>query len=86
VLGSNLFNTLGVLALPGLIEPGPVSELILRRDLPVMFGLVLLLFLMVRLWPPKFRLGRAHGAILLACFMAYLGAIYVAERYPSLMG
>ena len=35
VIGSNLFNTLGVLAIPGLIAPSTLAEGILERDMPV---------------------------------------------------
>ncbi|MCG7959121.1 MAG: calcium/sodium antiporter, partial [Candidatus Thiodiazotropha taylori] len=46
VIGSNLYNMLAVLSIPGLVAPGAFSPFVLTRDLPVMFGLTLFLFLM----------------------------------------
>lgn len=48
VLGSGLFNTLAVVGLAGTIAPMDVESGALTRDLPVMAGLTVLLFLMGR--------------------------------------
>ncbi len=45
VIGSNLFNTLGVLAIPGLISPTMLSSDILERDFPAVIGITLLLII-----------------------------------------
>ena len=45
VIGSNLFNTLGVIGLAGTIQPLQVDKAIFSRDLPVMGVLTLFLFL-----------------------------------------
>lgn len=71
VVGSNLFNLLGVLALPGVIAPGPFDTSVLRFDLPVMIGLTLLVLLLARGLRGERRLTRAHGALLLLSFVAY---------------
>jgi cation:H+ antiporter len=44
VIGSNLFNLLCVLAIPGLPAPWAVENAVLIRDHPVMLGLMVLLF------------------------------------------
>jgi len=75
VIGSNMFNTLGVLALPGLIAPGPVPLAVLRRDLPAMFGVTLLLFMMTKFFLRPSHVSRLEGAVLVAAFVAYLGAV-----------
>lgn len=76
VLGSNMFNTLGVLALPGLIAPSAVPMLVLRRDLPAMFGVTLLFFLMTRFFLRPSHISRIEGAVLVAAFLAYMGSVF----------
>lgn len=72
VIGSNIFNLLGVLAFPGLIHPADIPPEVLARDFPVMAGLTLLFLLMAfRLKRPG-RVGRPGGLLLLAVFVGYL--------------
>jgi cation:H+ antiporter len=72
VVGSNIFNLLGVLALPGLLHPAAVPDDVLSRDFPVMAALTLLFLLMAfRLRRPG-HIGRAGGLLLLAAFVGYL--------------
>ena len=47
IIGSNLFNTIGVLAIPGLISPLVVPEKLITRDYPFMLVLTTLIFLFV---------------------------------------
>lgn len=72
VVGSNMFNLLVVLALPGVIAPGAVAREVLLRDFPMMFGLTVLLLLMAKGFKVDSRLNRGHGAILVLCFVGYL--------------
>lgn len=72
IIGSNMFNTLGVLALPGLIAPGPIDLLVLRRDLPAMFAVTLLFGVMTRFFLKPSHLSRIEGAILVLCFVGYM--------------
>ncbi len=78
VVGSNMFNLLGVLALPGLIAPGPVPLSVLRRDFPVMFAVTLLTFGMCRFFLKPSHITRTEGVILIAVFVAYMVWVYVA--------
>lgn len=74
VLGSNLFNTLAVVGIAGAIAPIPVEAAVLSRDLPVMVGLTLVLFVMG--WSFRGRLGRINrweALVLLAAYLAYTG-------------
>lgn len=71
VVGSNLFNLLGVLALPGVIAPGRFDPSVLRFDFPVMIGLTLLVLVLARGFRGERQLTRAHGGLLLASFVAY---------------
>ena len=77
VIGSNLFNTLGVLGLPGVIRPGPVEASVMSRDYPVMLGLGVLLFVLARTFRPYQHINRAEGATLVACFLGWLLWIYL---------
>ncbi|HSP00584.1 MAG TPA: calcium/sodium antiporter [Thioalkalivibrio sp.] len=74
VIGSNMFNLLAVLALPGLIHPAAVPGDVLARDYPVMVGLTLLFLVMAfGLRGRAGRIGRPGGLLLVACFVGYLG-------------
>lgn len=69
ILGSNIFNLLGILGISALLQPLPVHERILQFDQWVMLGtsLILLLFL----YTGK-RLSRLEGGLLLFGYAAYL--------------
>lgn len=70
-VGSNLFNTLGVLAIPGIMHPSVLDEYVLKRDMPVVLGLTIVLFIMAYGFRGPGRINRVEGAILLCCFIAY---------------
>jgi cation:H+ antiporter len=72
VVGSNLFNLLGVMALPGVIAPGAIDPEVLTRDYPVMLLLTGLFFLVA--WGPRRarRISRVEGGGLLLLYFAYL--------------
>lgn len=72
IVGSNTFNTLAVLGLPGLIAPGPFPPEVLTRDMPIMVVLTLVLFGMAygfRGGPGRIRRGK--GALLVTVFIGY---------------
>lgn len=78
VLGSNLFNLLGVMSIPGLIQIMPLEPVVLNRDYAAMTGLTLLLGLGLYgswLWRTapntEHSLGRAMGLLLLSCYGLY---------------
>ena len=71
IIGSNLFNSLAVVGLAIAIAPSEVAETLLTRDLPVMIGLTLLLFLMAFGFGRQASIGRAKGALLLAIYVGY---------------
>lgn len=78
VLGSNMFNLLVVLCLPGLLAPGPLDPAAVSRDLPVMLGLTLALFAMCWPWRGVERVSRPEAALLLAAFIAYEYWLYLS--------
>lgn len=71
VVGSNLFNTLGVLAIPGLISPAPLAEGVMERDIPVVFLLTIVFFVMAYGFRGPGRINRVEGGILVSAFIAY---------------
>lgn len=79
VIGSNMFNVLGVLGLPGLIAPGPLAPEVLRRDLPAMFLITLLAFGMSRFFLRPSHITRVEGGILVTTFAGYMTWVYVAS-------
>ena len=71
VVGSNLFNTLGVLAIPGLIYPSELADGVLQRDMPITLGLTAVLFIMAYGFRDQGRINRFEGGLLLSAFIAY---------------
>lgn len=70
VVGSNIFNILGILGVTALVRPLPVPLEILRLDLWVMLAATALLALAAR---TGWRVSRREGALLLALYGAYIG-------------
>ncbi|MGD8318169.1 MAG: calcium/sodium antiporter [Myxococcales bacterium] len=69
VVGSNIFNLLGVLALPGIIAPGHVDRSVIHVDFPIMVGVTILL-LMVAINHEN-RIARKAGIALIVVFVIY---------------
>ncbi|MBK1717751.1 calcium/sodium antiporter [Thiocystis violacea] len=82
VVGSNLFNILGVLGIGALVAPGgiPVSRDLLTLDMPIMIATALLclpIFFTGR------RIDRLEGAVFLAYFLAYIGYVLMRSTDAS---
>lgn len=71
IVGSNIFNSLAVLAMPALIAPGLFPASVAVRDYPVMLGFTIGLWLFTFLVPPKRQLGRLFGCIFLSAYILY---------------
>lgn len=69
MIGSNIFNVLGILGIAALVQPIPVSNEMLTIDLWWMLGTALLLLPL--LYSGK-RLSRIEGALLVAAYGTYL--------------
>jgi cation:H+ antiporter len=82
ILGSNLFNTLAVVGIAGLISPMAVPPEVLSRDLVVMAALTVLLFALCFGFRGPGRINRVEGAFLLACFIGYT-AFLVGTSLPE---
>ena len=79
VIGSNIFNLLVVLGLPGLINPATIDTEVLTRDYPVMIGLTLALFVMAYGFRGPGRINRIEGTLLVLAFCAYQTLLYFNE-------
>ncbi len=77
VVGSNIFNLLAVLPMPGLISPGPLNESVIMRDYPVMLGLTLLVLVVAIAGGKSRQVGRFTGTILLLSYCFYGGWLYI---------
>ncbi len=75
VLGSNIFNLLGILGVSALLQPLPVHARILQFDQWVMLGASILL--LVFLYTGR-RLSRLEGGILLVGYSVYLGLSFIS--------
>ncbi len=85
VLGSNLFNTLAVVGVAGIIHPIAVEPAVLSRDMAMMGGLTLALFVIgygFRGRPG--RINRIEGAVLLAVYLGY--ALYLIRTVVTGLG
>ncbi|WP_218418044.1 calcium/sodium antiporter [Alteromonas lipotrueae] len=71
IIGSNIFNLLAVLGMPGLIAPGALDPDVYNRDMFVVLGLTLLLFLFSFTLMGNRRISRRNGGLLIACFIGY---------------
>lgn len=69
VLGSNMFNLLAVLAMPGLIRPSEIDPMVLLRDFPFMIALTLALFFFAL--RSQRKIGRFSGALMLFTYIGY---------------
>ena len=72
VIGSNIFNVLGIVGVTAIVRPLPVPSEIIARDNWWMLGLSVLLFPLMR---SGMRITRVEGAILLAAFGAYMAVL-----------
>jgi cation:H+ antiporter len=76
IIGSNIFNLLAVLGLPGVILPGAIDPAAVERDFLVMFILTLALFVMSYGFRGPGRINRLEGATLLAAYIGYQTLLY----------
>ncbi len=74
VLGSNLFNTLGVLGATAAVQPITVQKALLVRDLPVMGLLTVLLFPFLK---NGLLLKRWEGLLLVLIYIGYVGILFL---------
>ncbi len=72
IIGSNLFNILGILGLSSVVATLPVNPAIVHGDNWWMFGMTLLLFPLMR---TGLVIKRWEGAVLFASYATYIGLL-----------
>lgn len=73
VVGSNIFNVLGILGITALITPIPVAERFTQIDTPLMLAVMALVVLL--LFFTK-RIGRVIGSLMLIGYFAYTVSMF----------
>ncbi len=83
IIGSNIFNLLAVMAMPGIIAPQLMEAAVFSRDFIAMALITLLLaaaigagFWLTRSGAAQARLGRRIGLLLLASYIAYYVVLF----------
>ena len=69
IIGSNVFNTLGVLGITGLIQETAINTNALWRDFPVMFTFTIFMFIFAL---TSGSYSRKEGTVLVAGYFAYI--------------
>ncbi len=77
VLGSNMFNLLAVLGIPGVISPFTVDREVIFRDFPIMLLLTVMLWIFSYGFRGPGRINRIKGGLFLVLFAGYLILLYV---------
>jgi cation:H+ antiporter len=72
IIGSNIFNILGILGITAVVQPLQVPDEILKLDIWVMSVATILLLLFAR---TGWRIGRREGAILFSLYLIYLSVL-----------
>ncbi len=82
VVGSNIFNVLGILGLTAVFFPIAVNKANMKFELPFCIGVSLLLTILVFNFFNKSvpTIGRPDGLVLLACFAAYMWYSFYRDR------
>ncbi len=81
IIGSNIFNLLAVLGLPGVIRPGVVDPAAVERDFTFMFILTLVLFVMAYGFRGPGRINRIEGGTLLIAYIGYQTLLYFSVTH-----
>lgn len=72
VVGSNIFNILGILGVTAIVQPMQVPAEIMRLDIWVMLGATLVLLLFAR---TGWQVSRREGAVFVLAYVIYIGSL-----------
>ena len=78
IVGSNLFNILAVLAIPGIIAPGAVDAAASTRDFYMVLATSSALAILILLSGRARQLKPWHGVVLLITFIAYQALLFLS--------
>ena len=74
ILGSNLFNILGILGIAAIIKPIPVAETMVDFDIPINLIIAIVSLLIIILFK---KIGRLIGFLFLVAYLTYIVWIYI---------
>ncbi len=77
IVGSNIFNTLGVTATASLITTYTLPEQVFSRDYPAMLIATGVLFALLLIFLRKKYIPRGFGLLFIAGYVAYMYTIYI---------
>lgn len=77
IVGSNIFNSLGIVGATAIVVPIEVPSEIVQLDIWIMLGTVLLLVAFAR---TNWRVSRQEGLIFLLAYTAYLGVLVLRPQ------
>jgi cation:H+ antiporter len=80
VIGSNIFNLLAVMPIPGILAVTAVEPMALYRDYIVMAGVTFALLLFFVICYRRGTLGRIPGIILTAGYLGYMFTLFLANQ------
>jgi cation:H+ antiporter len=72
IVGSNIFNILGVLGISAMVRSLPLNDLVVYRDIPVMIAISILCLPVMMTGR---RISRAEGLLFLGLYVAYTIAL-----------
>lgn len=79
IIGSNIFNLLGVLGIAAVLRPVEIHPIILARDFPAMFLITGVVYLLAADFRGPGRIGRRSGSVLLAMFVGYIIIVWMSS-------
>ncbi|GAA4647767.1 calcium/sodium antiporter [Kistimonas scapharcae] len=77
IVGSNIFNLLAVMAVPGIVAPATIDPAAFQRDVPAMIAITALLLILALAGRKRQRIGRGAGVLLAACYLGYTLLLYL---------
>jgi len=85
IIGSNIFNLLGVLGIAAVLRPVAIYPIILARDFPAMFLITGVLYLLASDFRGPGRIGRRSGTVLLTMFVSYIMLVWMSSTSINTM-
>ena len=79
IIGSNIFNLLGVLGIAAVLRPVDIYPIILARDFPAMFLITGALYLLASDFRGPGRIGRRSGTVLLTMYFGYMAMVWMSS-------
>jgi len=85
IIGSNIFNLLGVLGIAAVLRPVEIYPIILARDYPAMFLITGVLYLLASDFRGPGRIGRRSGTVLLTMFIGYIVLVWMSSTNVNIL-